>query len=209
MNISFARIFPLLLASVALPVQAALITGQINMQVGSAVLNPNVLGAVTSVGGPTSGTVTAVEGSYPAALTGDAVTFKGFNVVLGAQSITSLWSVTDLLAPVGTGFNYTFDLSSITLVFQSSTRLLVDGTGTLRSNNPGLDPTAGLWSFDIVSADGSATNGVFSFQSNNVGINKPGDAVATPDGGSSAVLLGVALMAMVGLSRRFKRSIQG
>ncbi len=209
MNISLAKIIPLLLGSCALTAQAALITGQINIQsglTGGLILTPNQLGAVTSVGASPSSVVTSAEGSYPTALVGDTVSFKGFTVGLGAQAISSLWSVTDTATGgLAGGFNYTFDLAAITAVFQSSTRLLIDGTGTLRSNNPGLDATTGVWSYGILSADGTATNGVFSFQSNNVSLGvAPNPVTGVPDSGSSIILLGVSLLGLFGLSRRLK-----
>ncbi len=206
MNISLAKIIPIILGTCALTAQAALITGQINITSGSVVLTPNLLGAVTQVGPSLNGIVSSVEGSYPAALIGDSVAFKIFNVALGAQPITSLWSVTDTVAPIGTGFTYSFDLASITAILQQAAsptqggRLNIDGLGTLRSTNPALDPTFGFWTYGINSADGSPTNGVFSFQSNNVALGNPNTNV--PDGGSSMILLGVSLLGIFALSRR-------
>ena len=201
MNISLIKILPLLLGSLALTAQAAQITGQINIQSGSVVLTPNVLGAVTAVGPSTNGIVTSVEGSYPVALLNDVVAFKAFNVAVGAQAITSLWSVTDVLATVGSGFNYTFDLGAITSVVQTATNLFINGSGTLKSNDPGLSATAGLWSYGINSSNSTPTSGVFSFQSNNSGV-----AAAVADGGNTLVMIGVGLMGLVGYSRKFHRT---
>lgn len=200
MNMSLIRILPLLLGSIALTAQAVQITGQINIQAGTVVLTPNVLGAVTAVGGSTNGIVTSVEGAYPVALKDDVVTFKPFAVAVGAQAITSLWSVTDLLAVVGTGFNYTFDLIAMTSVIQTPTNLFINGTGTLRSNDPNLNATPALWSYGINSSDGTATSGVFSFQSNNSAQSQ------VPDGGSTLVLIGAGLMGLFGYSRTFHRT---
>ncbi|WP_414663215.1 hypothetical protein [Horticoccus sp. 23ND18S-11] len=196
---SLTKLVPILLGSLALAAQAVPITGQINIQTGSVVLTPNMLGAVSSVGGSSNGLVTAIEGAYPAALVGDFVTYKPFIVAVGAQSIATFWSVTDTLAPIGTGFNYSFDLGAITSVIQTPTNLFVNGAGTLRSNNPALDATPGLWSYGINSADGSPTSGAFSFQSNNVAQN-----VAVPDGGNSLILFGAGLIGLGGLARSFK-----
>ncbi len=197
MKISLLKTIPLLLSSIALTAQAVPIAGQINIQSGTVVLTPNQLGAVTAVGPSANGVVTSVEGSYPMSLIGDAVTHKSFLVTMGSQPITSLWTATDV---VGTGFSFSFDLGSITSVTQSSSLLSLTGTGTLQSTNPGLDPTPGLWTYGINSADGTPTNGVFSFQSNNVGAPIP---TGVPDGGDAVILVGVGLLTIGGLARRF------
>jgi hypothetical protein len=62
-----------------------------------------------------------------------------------------------------------------------------------------LDPTAGLWSYGINSADGSPTSGFFSFQSNNVAR-----AVGVPDGGTTVMMFGMGLVGLAGLGRAFK-----
>ncbi|MBL9208925.1 MAG: hypothetical protein JNL92_00570 [Opitutaceae bacterium] len=201
MKTSFTTLASLLVGSIglALTAQAIPITGQINIQTGLVVLVPNQLGAVTVVGASNNGRVTGVEGSYPAALLGDAVSYKAFNVALGAQAIADFWSVSDLLAPVGTGFNYSFDLVSVSSIIQTPTNLFINGMGTLKSSDPLLSPTAGMWSYGINSADGSPTNGFFSFQSNNVA------RASVADGGSAVILFGLGLLGLGGLARMFKQ----
>lgn len=152
---------------------------------------------MTVVGASSSGRVTGVEGAYPAALLGDAVSYKAFNVALGAQAIADFWSVSDLLAPIGSGFTYSFDLASISSIIQTPSNLFINGLGTLKSTDPLLSPTAGLWSYGINSADGSPTNGFFSFQSNNVA------RAAVADGGSAVIMFGLGLLGLAGLARRF------
>lgn len=197
MKTPLVKLVPLLVGSIAFAVsaQAVPITGQINIQTGLVVLTPNQLGAVTVVGASNNGRVTSVEGSYPAALIGDIATYKAFNVALGAQAIQNFWSVSDLLAPVGTGFNYSFDLATITGIAQTATSLTVNGSGTLKSTDPLLSPTTGMWTYGINSADGSPTSGFFSFQSNNVA------RASVPDGGSAVILFGLGLISVGGLSR--------
>lgn len=196
---SLTKIVPLLLCGFALTAQAVPITGQINIQTGSVVLTPNMLGAVTNVGGSSNGRVTAVEGTYPATLVGELVTYQPFVVAVGAQAIPNFWSVTDILAPVGAGLNFSFDLGAITSVIQTPTNLFLNGSGTLRSNGANIESSPGMWSYGINSADGSPTNGSFSFQSNNVARN-----VSVPDGGSALILFGVGLIGLGGLARSFK-----
>lgn len=201
MNTSLARVLSLLLGSLALTAQAVPITGQINIQAGSVVLTPNVLGAVTSVGASTDGKVTSVEGAYPLALLNDLAVYKAFNVAVGPQVIANLWTVSDILPIVGSGFTYSFDLSAITTVVQTASNLFINGTGFLNSSDPSLSSTAARWAYGINAADGSATTGVFSFQSNNV-ANR-----SVPDGGSAAILLGLGLMGIAGVSRALGRGV--
>lgn len=196
MHTSLTKLLPLLLCGIALTAQATPITGQLNIQAGSVVLTPNQLGAVTNVAGSWDGKVTSVEGNYPSTLLGSTVTYKPFTVAAGNQLITSLWSVAD----ASTGFSYSFDLNSIISVFQTSANLFITGEGKLWSSNPDLTAASGLWTYGINSADGTPTNGVFSFQSNNVA------AKGVPDGASTAMLLGVGLMGAVGIGRRFKKA---
>jgi len=200
MKKSFGKLVSLLVgsAALALTAQAIPITGQINIQTGLVTLTPNQLGAVTVVGPSINGRVTGVEGTYPVALLNDVVTYKAFNVLLGAQAITDFWSVTDLLTPAAGGYNYSFDLGSITSIIQTPTNLFLNGTGTLKSTDPLLTATPGMWSYGINSADGSPTNGFFSFQSNNVAR---GASVA--DSGSAVILFGLGLLGLGGLSRMF------
>ena len=199
MKKSFGKLVSLLLGSTALALtaQAIPITGQINIQTGLVTLTPNQLGAVTVVGPSTNGRVTGVEGAYPASLLGDVVSYKSFNVAVGAQPIADFWSVADMLAPINGGFTYSFDLSSVTSFAQTPTSLTVNGVGTLKSTDPLLTATTGMWSYGINSADGSPTNGFFSFQSNNVA------RASVADSGSAVILFGLGLLGLGGLSRMF------
>lgn len=136
--------------------------------------------------------------SYPLSLVGDAVSYSSFAVNLLPQSLL-LWTVTDV---VGTGFSYSFSLSSFTSIVQTPFNLFLVGTGTLSSTNPALDPTASLFTYGINSANGTGTGSppVFSFQSNNVGVPVP---VNTPDGGDALILFGIGILSLAGLARRF------
>ncbi|MFT3869553.1 MAG: hypothetical protein QM715_13950 [Nibricoccus sp.] len=196
MHTPITKLLALLLCGIAVSAQATPITGQLNVQSGSVVLTPNQLGAVTNVAGSMNGKVTSVEGSYPSSLVGGTVTYKPFNTTVGSQAIAGLWSVLD----TATGFTYSFDLNSVLSVIQTGSNLLVNGEGKLWSTNPDLTAAYGLWSYGINSADGSPTNGVFSFQSNNVAT------AAVPDGASTLILLGVGLMGVAGLSRVFQKN---
>lgn len=195
MYTSLTKFLPLLLCGIALTAQATPITGQLNIQSGSVVLTPNQLGAVTNVGASSNAVVTSVEGTYPSTLIGSTVTYKPFTVGAGSQLVTSLWSVMD----ASTGFSYSFDLNSIISVFQTSANLFITGEGKLWSSDPNLEASTGMWSYGINSADGSPTNGVFSFQSNNAATK------SVPDGASTLILLGAGLVGVAGIGRSFQK----
>jgi len=110
----------------------------------------------------------------------DPVTFATpFNLNSGA--VASFWSVG----------GFTFDLISSAIVTQNANFLNVSGTGTI--NGYLYDPTPGTWNFTI---PGAGANGIFSF------------AAATtyvPEGGMTAVMLGLGLLAL-GLAARRKQA---
>jgi VPDSG-CTERM motif len=68
----------------------------------------------------------------------------------------------------------------------------ITGTGTLTGN--GFDPTPGAWEFTSQSALGRR-HLTFSFSA---------DTSAVPDGGSAVALLGIALVGVEALRRKFK-----
>jgi hypothetical protein len=94
----------------------------------------------------------------------------------------SLWSVG----------GFTFDLLSSTVVMQTASTLVIEGTGNVSGN--GFDPTAMDWSFTTQSS-GGRTRTTFSFSAN---------GVAVPDGGSAVALLGFALTGIEVLRRKLK-----
>ena len=89
---------------------------------------------------------------------------------------------------------FTFDLLSSTVVTQNASTLVIEGSGTVSGN--GFDPTAMDWSFTTQSS-GGRTNTTFSFSAN---------GVAVPDGGSAVALLGLALVGVEVLRRKFYAS---
>lgn len=202
MNLPLARTFAaLLVGSIALTARAVPITGQINIG-GKVILNPGgAAQTLTTATGAqaTTGTVNLVSpgGSYPVTLLGDTASYSAFNFALGAQSVTPLWTVTDL-GVGGTGFTYTFALQNVTTFNQSFNNIFLAGTGILSSSDPTLQASNGSWTYSINSFDGTATDafGNFAFESNQ------GATGAVPDGGSTALLLGGALIALAVAARR-------
>jgi hypothetical protein len=91
---------------------------------------------------------------------GDFATFvsPGANATMAAPWIFNPSTATPSLWSVG-GFK--FDLSSSTIVSQSSSFLNITGVGTISGN--GFTPTAGTWSFTSSSSNGS-TRSTFGFQ---------------------------------------------
>ena len=85
---------------------------------------------------------------------------------------------------------FSFDLLTSTVVTRNAGTLHTTGTGIVSGN--GFDPTSMDWSFTTQSAGGD-TRINFSFSANGASV---------PDGGTTVMLLGVALGAL-GMARRF------
>lgn len=97
-------------------------------------------------------------------------------------SFTDLWNVG--------GFQY--NLTSSTVDLRTSSVLVVTGTGMVTSSNPSLDPTIGTWYFTAnAPAAGSPGAYQFSFSS----------GTEVPDGGTTAMLLGLGLTGLAMLAR--------
>lgn len=96
-----------------------------------------------------------------------------------------IWSLTTGLA--------SFDLLSINSIVESSAGLILTGSGVLHAS--GFDSTPGDWSF---SANSTRTYFTFSNQTT---------ANAVPDGGSTVLLLGVAIIGLGILSRCHHRQV--
>jgi len=116
--------------------------------------------------------VDSSSGSFISVPDGQAVSFSQPWVFAPSTPMTPLWTI------VGFG-NFTFNLSSATIVFQDSDFLLVSGTGILTGDN--FSPTPGTWDF---STQGVATESKFSWSSS---------TAAVPEMGTPALLSGVLL----------------
>ncbi len=95
----------------------------------------------------------------------------------------TLWTVT-----VGAE-TYTFDVLTSGQSFTSATQIALLGTGIMDSTAAGKDPTAGTWQLTF-----GKTGTAFTWQSTS-GAN-------LPDGGTTLAMLGAALVAVVGFSRK-------
>ena len=179
-------------------VQATQIVGSIQMsgQVGLDTTDLATASVANFTGLNPAGLVVSGTGSYsgvPTGLSSPPVTFAGFNIVAGAQSISPLWTFTY------NGNVYSFDLGTITSVGSAlgvNTRdtgdLLVKGSGTVSIT--GFDTTAANWSFDITdTAGGTGTSFTFGFAQSDTSL---------PDGGTTAMLMGAALSGLALIRRK-------
>lgn len=116
--------------------------------------------------------------------------------VFSNVSLTAPWifNPSTSTIPLWNVGGFTFDLTSSTIVSQSTTFLNITGVGTLSA--AGFDTTPGKWSFTVSNAGGTPST-TFGFQSDTKGA-------AVPDGGATAALLGVALSGVEAFRRKFK-----
>jgi VPDSG-CTERM motif len=127
-------------------------------------------------------TVQSVSGSF-AGLAGFTATFA-FPWSFSSGPIAAFWTVG----------GFTFNLIGSSIVSQIGDGFLaVSGTGII-TGPAGFGPTAGTWSF---TAQDDPSNGVFSFS---------GSTEATPDGGATVALLGLALAGIEGIRRKLRRA---
>jgi hypothetical protein len=162
----------------AVPIQGTIFFG------GVATLDSTSVGSATQVTTWNAPFVNqAGTGSFSGIPFGTSVTMTGpwtFNSGLHL----ALWSVG----------GFTFDLTSSSILFQSSTFLNITGIGIVFGN--GFTPTPGQWDFTVTKSDGKMTTN-FGFQA---------QTAAVPDGGSAVALLGIALVGLEGLRRKLKAS---
>src|SRR5437867_10662931 len=170
--------------------QATAITGDIQFA-GEVAFDTNSLATATKVvtwfdvfhnAGFSS--VTSATGDFAGIAPGTSAAMAQPWIFNPSTPTPGLWSVG----------GFTFDLLSSTVVTQNASTLVIEGSGTVSGN--GFDPTAMDWSFTTQSS-GGRTNTTFSFSAN---------GVAVPDGGSAVALLGLALVGVEVLRRKFYAS---
>jgi hypothetical protein len=185
MNKSFIKIAGVSLLALSLSSMALAIpiTGDIEIGFGSTVLvnSSNVVTTSLAAGAGNQGGVGIVNpistGDF-AAWAGSLVSYSSFNWSPSSAPVVPLWS--------GVGpFAGSFDLTSLTIDLHTSTQLNLSGYGVLHL--AGFDDTAGLWTYQITDSDGFAAK--FGFQSSN-------SASGVPDGGTTALLVGLGLVGM-------------
>jgi hypothetical protein len=101
-------------------------------------------------------------GDYAAVAAGTGVSFQNFTFAPppGSLPVAPLWSFSD------SGIDYSFDLTSVSVAFQSATELALTGSGVLHAT--GFDDTPADWDFT-----GNSGNVLFSFSADNVAVPEP------------------------------------
>jgi hypothetical protein len=129
--------------------------------------------------------VAATSGDFSGIALGTQATMATPWIFSPSTATPGLWSVG----------GFTFDLLSSTVVMQTATFLNITGTGFISGN--GFTSTAATWAFTVQNAGGS--HDFFSFSANSA-------TQGVPDGGSTVMLLGVALGALAMARRRYLKS---
>lgn len=168
----------------ALAVEAVPITGTFSYRGMTATRSPDLRHGMVFSFTP-DGLMVSATGSF--AGIGDAAAYApGFTGVpftvaplSAAVPIEGLW----------TDGAFTFDVLTGTVDTRSTSRLTASGSGLMTS--AGFDPTPGTWTLAIT-GNGSV---LFGFDAKPL-------ATVIPDSGSSAVLLAVGLLGLLGVGRR-------
>lgn len=160
--------------------EAIPINGSITFN-GGAVYDTSSLATATRVNAFSNVKVTSSDGDFGTFTNpGDPVTMASPWIFSPSTPTPALWSVG----------GFTYDLASATVMLQTADFLFIEGTGTVSGN--GFDPTPGTWSF---TSQSPSANGVFSFSGGS-------GAQGVPEGGSTAALLGIALVGVAIASRK-------
>jgi hypothetical protein len=136
--------------------------------------------------------------TYANACTGDYAALNGNNTILASYNDFQFAPLGGLVNPLWSfnfnGIAYSFSLASVSIVAQNSTALALSGTGTLRMT--GREDTEGSWSF---SGD-TSSQWIFAFSST---TTSPPSSGTVPEGGSTMAILGLGLLVVGALRRRF------
>jgi hypothetical protein len=168
------------------------ITGSIDMS-GSVLLDNAFLGSADAALAFGPSTVGGIPTGAYAGTFGDSVAWTPFGWDPSTAPVLPLWSFFD----GGTGWTYSFSLTSVSVAFQSNSFLNLLGSGVLDiTGGDPFDPTPGDWSFTISNPGGGKhANFAFTFANSQT-------AAEVPDGGATAMLLGVGLVAIGALRRK-------
>jgi hypothetical protein len=172
-------------ASLSVAAQANPITGTINFDGSATSDNPNFLLATEFTSFSSVTVVSGASGTYGGVAGGTAVSMPNalfFSPV--TVPVSPLWTFT-----IG-ATTYDFNLTSMTVSYESATQIDLSGSGTLQVT--GYTDTPGQWELSANNVGGAAE---FGFTSSNV-------ASGVPDGGTTVLLLGAALAGLWLLQRR-------
>jgi hypothetical protein len=174
--------------------EAAYISGSVDMS-GTVLLNSSSLGSATAATSFLGSTVGGLPTGSFAGTSGDSVTWNAFGWNPSTAPVTPLWSYVD----AGTGWTYSFSLTSVSVDTQNNKFLNLLGYGMLTITGTGSPyvATTGSWSFTISNpTGGSHANFAFTFANSQT---------AVPDGGMTVALLGFAMVGVEGIRRRFSK----
>jgi hypothetical protein len=161
----------------AITANAIPINGSINFAGGVDLSPDGSIATATSISFSSTFTTAPNTGSYAPVIFGVPVVFHGFQFSPFVAPVPDLWDFTYL------GLAYSFDAITETFVQRntggSTQSLILQGNGI--AHITGFDATPGAWIITVNTADGGVT---FSFSAS---------SSATPDGGTTVVLLGAAL----------------
>jgi hypothetical protein len=165
----------------------------------------SIYSAVNPVGGDL-GTATGVDFTGGAYILGDPAptgTFEGaegtgvslrdLDLTTGsptASSIATSYSSLPLWTFTYGGFTYSFSLTSLTIVSQTSGSLTITGTGVFTSSNPAIDSTTATWTFTASGGEAKLT------------ISQSTPTTSVPESGSTLALFAVGLLGIAVLGRK-------
>ena len=172
--------------------QAQAITGDV-MFAGSATASGASGAGATTITFTNPWHVVAGTGDYAAVTFGTPATFFGFTFTGDGTGATLTAPVTPQWSFVFGGKTYTFELLALTSGHVQSGSMAFTGTGTAFINGGG--PSPANWSLQ-----GSTGKG-FTFT---LSSSTTGTVGGVPDGGSAVALLGIALVGVEALRRKFK-----
>lgn len=187
---SFLKVLPVLGATLALATNAValpMINGSISMS-GGVALDSTMLSTAKAATSFTSVTVQPTPSGTFTGTAGSSVTYNPFVFNPAGVPVNPLWTFTS------GGNTYTFNLDTLAIVTQNNMDLILSGFGTLMAT--GYADTPGNWRFTVNDSSGGHTGSFdFAFSSTDH---------ALPDGGATAMLLGLGLTGLAMLARMRK-----
>jgi hypothetical protein len=180
------------IAAAMLAGATSLVAGPINGSItfnGTVQLSPNSISTATVAFSPTT-KVASVAGDFSSFVSVNDIVALDASWTLNSGPVSDFWVVD--------GFH--FDLSSSAIVPPQGPFLNVSGSGIVWGN--GFTPTSATWSFTI--PPGSAGN-LYSFAAATVTV-VPNQHNPVPDSGVTALLLGLGLVSLNLVARRFKKA---
>lgn len=177
-------------------IQAAQITGDISFG-GSAIFDTHSLATATQVvefKALTGQDNAARVGSGPGDATGD---FSGLNDAVASFPAHYVFNPPSTQDPLWSVGGFTFHLTSSSILLQTQNFLNITGTGFITA--AGFDSTAGTWSFTSSNSSGR-DHASFTFAANS------GAVPSVPDSGSTAALLGAALIGVAAVRAKLAKA---